>query len=303
MIPATILVTGSSSGLGYQMAATLARHGHTVFASMRASAGKNAEVASALRGIAQAEGLALEVLDLDVTDADSVQVAVQTIVAHSGRIDAVINNAGFGLGGISEAMTIEQVQHLFDVNVYGVLRINQAVLPYMRRQGAGLLVYIASTASRLIVPMLGMYSATKAALDALARGFDYELRGLGIDTTIIHAGGFATNFGNNVVKAADSAVWDAYGETAQHATALVESLSAALAPGVVSDPQLLADLVAGLVAAPAGGRPLQIPIGVGSEGIEQINQAIQDQEHEMLRTFGMGHFFEETPAEPLALAA
>lgn len=296
MTRATILVTGSSSGLGRQTAETLARRGHTVFASLRASSGKNAAAAAELRTLADLEGLDLEVIDLDVTDDTSVQDAVQTIITRTGRIDAVVNNAGFGLAGISEAMPVEQVHQLFDVNLYGVLRVNQAVLPHMRRQRAGLLVYISSTASRLVYPMLGMYSATKAALDAMARSFAQEVYGLGIDTSIIQAGGFATAFGHNTVKASNDEIWSAYGETAQFATTFVDNLSAALAPGVVSDPQLLAELIADLVAMPQGARPFYIPIGVGSEGLEAINQAIDEVEQRALRMFGMERFIRSTPA-------
>ena len=302
MAPATILVTGSSSGLGRRTAETLARHGHTVFASLRASSGKNAEVATELRTLADLERLALEVIDLDVTDDTSVQSAVQTIVARTGRIDVIVNNAGFGSAGISEAMSVEQLHHLFDVNLYGVLRVNQAVLPHMRRQRAGLLVYISSTASRLVYPMLGMYCATKAALDAMARSFAQDLLEFGIDTSIIQAGGFATAFGHNTVKAANDEVWSAYGETAQFATAFADNMSAALAPGVVSDPQLLADLVADLVAMPQGTRPLHIPIGLGSEGLDAINQVIDEVEQQALRMFGQGRFIRSTPAASLPTA-
>jgi NAD(P)-dependent dehydrogenase (short-subunit alcohol dehydrogenase family) len=302
MTPATILVTGSSSGLGRRTAETLARHGHTVFASLRASSSKNAEVAAELRTLALLEGLTLEVIDLDVTDDASVQSAVQTIVGRTGRIDAVVNNAGFGIAGISEAMSVEQLHHLFDVNVYGVLRVNQAVLPHMRRQRAGLLVYISSIASRLVYPMLGMYSATKAALDAMARSFAQDLLEFGIDTSIVQAGGFATAFGHNTAKAANDEVWSAYGETAQFATAFADNFDAALAPGVVSDPQLLADLVADLVAMPQGSRPFYIPIGVGSEGIDTINQAIDEVEQQVLRAFSSDRFIRSTPAASLTAA-
>jgi len=263
---------------------------------MRASSEKNAGVASELRALARAEALDLHAIDLDVTDDDSVQDAVATIIARTGRIDVVVNNAGFGLGGISEAMLIEQVHHQFDVNLYGVLRVNQAVLPHMRRQRAGLLVYVASTASQMIFPMLGMYSATKAALAAMARGFAYEVQGLGIDTTIIQAGGFATDFGYNVAKADNDEVWSEYGEIGQFATGFMDNMSAALAPGVVSDPQLFANLVADLVAAPQGSRPLYVPIGVGSEPFDLINQAVDAVERQSLRMFGLDQFVRNTPS-------
>lgn len=293
---ATVLVTGSSSGLGRHIAETLARHGHTVFASMRGLAGKNATVANELRALAQAEGLVLEVIDLDVTSDASVQQAIQTIIARTGRIDVVVNNAGFGIAGISEAMSMEQVHQLFDVNLYGVLRVNQAVLPHMRRQQSGLLVYITSTASRIVYPTLGMYSATKAALDAMARGFAYDVQGFGIDTTIIQAGGFATAFGNNTTKSANEAVWSAYGETGQFATAFVDGFAGAMAPGLVSDPQILADLVADVIAMPRGERPFQVPIGIGSEGLELINQTTDETERQALVAFGLGHLVRNTAA-------
>jgi NAD(P)-dependent dehydrogenase (short-subunit alcohol dehydrogenase family) len=296
MTLATVLVTGSSSGLGRNTAETLARRGYTVFASMRASSGKNAGVASELRALARDEALDLHVLDLDVTDDESVQSAVATIIERTGRIDVVVNNAGFGFSGISEAMLIEQVHHQFDVNLYGVLRVNQAVLPHMRRQRSGLLVYVASTASQIVVPMLGMYSATKAALAAMARGIAYEVQSLGIDTTIIQAGGFATEFGANVMKAANDEVWSEYGEMGQFATAFTDGMDVALEPGVASDPQLFADLVADLIAAPRGARPLYVPIGMGSEPFDLINQAIDGVERQSLRMFGLDQFVRNTPA-------
>lgn len=297
MTLATVLVTGSSSGLGRYTVETLARCGYTVFASMRASSGKNARVASELRALARNEALDLHVIDLDVTDDESVQSAVAEIITLTGRIDVVVNNAGFGFSGISEAMLVEQVHHQFDVNLYGLLRVNQAVLPHMRRQGSGLLVYVASTASQMIMPLMGMYSATKAALAAMARGFAYEIQGLGIDTTIIQAGGFATDFGSNVMKAGNDEVWSEYGEMGQFATAFTDGMSAALAPGVVSDPQLFADLVADLIAAPRGTRPLYVPIGVGSEGFDLINQAVETVERQSLRMFSLGQFVRNTPKQ------
>lgn len=303
MTPATVLVTGSSSGLGRHTAETLARRGHTVFASMRATSEKNAGVASELRALARDEALDLHVIDLDVTDDESVQSAVATIIEQTGRIDVVVNNAGFGFVGISEAMLVEQVHHQFDVNLYGVLRVNQAVLPHMRRQGSGLLVYVASTASQMIVPLMGMYSASKAALAAMARGFAYEIQGLGIDTTIIQAGGFATDFGSNIAKAANDEVWSEYGEIGQFATAFTDGMSMALAPGAVSEPQLFADLVADLIAAPRGSRPLYVPIGVGSEGFALINQSIDIVERQWLRMFSMDQFVRNTPTHLPATVA
>lgn len=302
MNPATILVTGSSSGLGRRTAETLARRGHTVFASMRAISGKNAGVAGELRSLARAEGLALDVIELDVTDDVSVQNAVQTIVARTGSIDVVVNNAGFGVMGITEATSIEQTKQQFDVNFYGVLRVNQAVLPHMRRQRAGLIVYTASMASRISFPMLAMYSATKAALDAMARTFAYDLQEFGIDTTIIHAGGFSSEFGHNITRSANGKVWSAYGATGEFATAFVDSMETIFEPGALSHPQLFADLVADLVAMPQGARPLRVPIGMGTDGLELVNQALDAIERQALRAFGLEQFITSAPAASRATA-
>lgn len=290
MTSPTILVTGSSSGLGRTTVEVLARQGYTVFASMRAVFGRNAGVAAELMELARSEGLALEVIEMDVTDTRSIECAIGTIISQTGRIDVVVNNAGYGLAGISEATTVEQIQRLFDVNVWGVQRVNQAVLPYMRRQNSGLLIYISSTASRAVLPALGAYSASKAALDALARGFAHDLCETGIDSTIIQAGGFATEFGQNVEQSSNTAIWGEYGSVGAFARAFISGFSAGLAEGVASDPRELAELIGQLITAPQGTRPLNIAVGLGAQGIPAVNAALEENEASTLRMFGLERF-------------
>ncbi|GAB4204038.1 MAG: SDR family oxidoreductase [Roseiflexaceae bacterium] len=290
MTSPTVLVTGSSSGLGRATVEALARRGYTVFASMRAVFGRNAGVAAELMELARNERLAIEVIELDVTDAVSIERAVQTIITRTGQIDVVVNNAGYGLAGISEAASIEQLQRLFDVNVWGVQRVNQAVLPHMRRQNSGLLVYISSTASRSVLPALGAYSASKAALDALARGYAHDLCETGIDSTIIQAGGFATEFGQHVEKCSDTAVWNEYGGIGEFASAFVNGFSAGLAEGVANDPRELGDLIGDLIASPQGTRPLNISLGMGAQGIPAVNAALEQNEETTLCMFGLDRF-------------
>lgn len=292
MVPATILVTGSSSGLGRCMVEVLARAGHTVYASMRAIGGKNAGVAEELRTIARAERLALHVIELDVTDDASVQRAVETVVEQSGRIDVLINNAGYGLAGITEAIGLSQAQRLFDVNVFGALRVTQATLPHMRRERSGFVIFISSVAAHWIVPTMGLYSASKAALELMARGFAYELPAVGIDTTIIQTGGFTTDFGYNLDQASDQQIWNTYGQLGQFAHAFADSMGETMrsSNGLTSDPHMMADLLADLIAQPQGSRPTEVQIGTNITGIAEITELTQHYEHSSLREFGLDHF-------------
>ena len=127
----TVFITGASTGFGRHAAEAFARRGYRVFATMRDPRGRNDESRRALEHIADADHLPLEVIELDVTDAASVSGAVDQALARAGRLDVVINNAGVAALGVTEAFTPEQFQDIFDVNVYGVVRVNRAVLPHM----------------------------------------------------------------------------------------------------------------------------------------------------------------------------
>src|SRR5256885_4015369 len=188
----TILVTGSTSGFGRLTVETLARQGYRVFAGMRAAAGKNAPAAEELRALAQREALALQIVEIDVTDDTSVERAIKAIIETTGRLDVVVNNAGVSYMGPLEAFTPEQVRQQFETNVFGVLRVNRAVLPQMRKQGSGLLLQIGSIAGRLAMPYLGLYAATKFAVEGLTESYRYELAPFGIDAAIIEPGTYPT---------------------------------------------------------------------------------------------------------------
>ena len=165
---AVVLITGASTGFGRNAAERLARRGHRVFATMRDIKGRNAEHRDALERLAVRESLPLHVLELDVTDDQSVQKAVQGALQEAGRLDVVINNAGVAGLGVTEAYTLEQVQQIFDVNFFSVVRVNRAVLPSMRQQRSGLLIHVSSGAGRVVVPGFGADRASKFAMEALA---------------------------------------------------------------------------------------------------------------------------------------
>ena len=142
-----VLITGSSTGFGRLFTETLARNGHTVFATMRDPGGHNAKNASEIRTLAEKDSLLIHALELDVTDDASVERAVDAAVAKAGRIDVAINNAGYYLSGLEEAVTTEQARRLMDTNFLGPVRVNRAVLPHMRRQRSGVLMHISSGSS------------------------------------------------------------------------------------------------------------------------------------------------------------
>ena len=170
-----VLITGTSSGFGRLIAETLARKNFQVFATMRNVKGRNAAAAREIAELARRESLSLQTLELDVTDDLSVENAVSKVVLQCGRLDVLVNNAGYGIMDLAECVTMAQARRQFDTNFFGVLRMNRAVLPAMKRQGSGLLLHVSSGAGRLAIPGMGLYCASKFAMEALAETYRYEL--------------------------------------------------------------------------------------------------------------------------------
>src|SRR5258708_18700455 len=156
-----VLITGSSTGFGRLFTDTLARKGHTVFATMRDLGGRNANNAAEIRALAEKDSLPIYVLELDVTDDASVERAVDAAIGKAGRIDVAINNAGYVVSGLAEAVTTEQAQRLMDTNFFGPVRVNRAVLPHMRRQFIGVLRDISSESGRIHGSSMCFYLAQK----------------------------------------------------------------------------------------------------------------------------------------------
>jgi NAD(P)-dependent dehydrogenase (short-subunit alcohol dehydrogenase family) len=276
----TILVTGSSSGFGRLMVETLARQGYTVFAGMRAVAGKNAPVAEALRTLAQREQLALQITDIDVTDDASVEQAIASLVGSTGRLDVVVNNAGIAYSGPLEAFTLEQAQQQFETNVFGVLRVNRAALPHMRRLGSGLLLQIGSIAGRLALPFQGLYAATKFALEALTQSYRYELAPFGIDAAIIEPGTYPTPIATKHQSAADTQRTALYQAAMDAFTTPFYAENRSATP---PNPQEVADAVARVIAQSAGERPLHTVVAPVAQ--RQAPQAINDAVAQATRSF------------------
>ena len=188
-----IVITGASSGFGALTARALAKAGHTVYASMRETKGRNAGQVTEVEKYAADNKVDLGALELDVASEPSCNTAIQEIVAKNGRLDVVIHNAGHMDFGPAEAFTPEQFAELYDVNVLSAQRVNRAALPQLRKQQRGLLVWVSSSSSAGgTPPYLAPYFAAKAAMDRLAVVYAVELARWGIETSIIVPGAFTS---------------------------------------------------------------------------------------------------------------
>lgn len=269
----TVLISGASSGFGAMIARHLAGAGHDVHAGMRALATRNRRAADDALAYADEHGVRLRPVELDVSDDASVQGAVDAVLAASGRIDVVVHNAGHMVLGPTEAFTPEQLLELYDTNAVSTQRLNRAVLPHLRAQRDGLLVWIGSTSTRGgTPPFLAPYFAAKAAMDSLAVSYAAELARFGIDTTIVVPGSFTTgtNHFANAGHAADADVAAAYDE---RLPGLMEDVSAALARLAPedADPVEVARRVVRVVGLPRGERPFRVHIDPADDGAEAVN--------------------------------
>jgi NAD(P)-dependent dehydrogenase (short-subunit alcohol dehydrogenase family) len=277
-----VLITGTSSGFGRLIAETLARKNYQVFATMRNVKGRNAAAAREITDLAKHESLALQTLELDVTDDHSVESAVSKAVLQCGRIDVLVNNAGYGIMDLAETVTMAQAQRQFDVNFFGVLRMNRAVLPAMKRQRSGLLLHVSSGAGRLAIPGMGLYCASKFAVEALAETYRYELASQGIDSVVIEPGAYATPIMEKLERGEDPGRKSGYGEMAD----IPEKIRAKIGSSR-ANPQEIADIVLQIIETAAGQRPLRYRVGPGGPGVQKINALTDEIQMQLLEAFGM----------------
>jgi len=282
MSKSSVLSTGSSSGFGELTARLLAEKGYRVIASMRGVSGKNENKARALRDWAADKGYALEVIELDVTDQASVDAAIE----QAGQIDVVVNNAGIGGAGVMETFTVEQHRQVFDVNYFGVHRVNRAVLPQMRERGSGVLIHVTSIIGRMVFPFAGPYCPTKFALEAYAESMHYEYAGLGIQSLIVEPGAYGTEFVGNIMKGADEERSTALGDLAKAPEEMFKKMSEMLSAEGAPDPNDIAVAIADLLEMPADKRPLRTVADQISKDIaEGVNTAVAEKQRELMARF------------------
>ncbi|NWB89132.1 SDR family oxidoreductase [Pseudomonas gingeri] len=285
-----ILITGASSGFGALTARALADAGHTVYASMRETLGRNAPQVAEVQRYATEHAVDLRSVELDVASSESVEAGVARIVADCGRLDVVIHNAGHMSFGPTEAFTPEQFAQLYDINVLSTQRVNRAALPQLRKQGKGLVVWVSSSSARGgTPPFLAPYFAAKAAMDSLAVSYASELVRWGVETSIVVPGAFTkgTNHFVHSGSPADQARVLEYteGPYAGVAEQALQGL-AALEP-VDADVGEVARAIVEIVDMPHGSRPFRCHIDPSQDGAEVVNAMADRVRAEMFRRIGL----------------
>jgi NAD(P)-dependent dehydrogenase (short-subunit alcohol dehydrogenase family) len=267
---AKVLVTGANGGFGMLVVEALTARGHVVAASARDLDGRNRDAVGELRR------LGATVVGIDVTDDASVERGVREAEETVGGLDVVVHNAGVGVVGIQEAFTPEDWRRLFEVNVFGVQRVNRAVLPGMRSRRSGLLVHVSSLLGRMVLPFYGPYCASKWALEAMAEGSRVELSAFGVDVVIVEPGGYPTSFHGKLMRPSDAGRNPSYGTMPEEAEQALRGFEAALAANPAQDPRDVAAAVLEVIERPAGARPFRTVVdrmGMG-EAIRPYNEQL-----------------------------
>jgi len=278
-----ILITGCSTGFGYDAAKYFAEKGHHVYATMRNINGKNAKAASELKDFASSNNYNINVLEIDVTSDESVNAAVSQIP----EVDVLINNAGKGYGGPMEAFSSEECLAQLDLNIVGTVRMAKAVLPGMRARKSGLIIQVSSTAGRGAFPGFGLYHASKWGLEGMSEAMRYELAPLGIDLVIVEPGPFNTDFFGNLTPPTDEAIASAYQHVGEFSEGFGNQVQSMYADeNAPTDPMIVVKIFDDLINSPAGSRPLRTIAGLDF-GFQALNNAVEPIRKVALESMGI----------------
>ncbi len=285
-----ILITGAGSGFGELAAKAFAQAGYVVYASMRDSTGHDAEKAGEYQAFSKEKNVKLLPIVLNVSSQQSSDDAVNQIIADQGRIDVVVHNAGHMTFGPLEAFTPEQIAEVYDINVVSTQRVNRSALPFMRKQGSGLLIWnSSSSAAGGTPPYLGPYFAAKAAMDALAVAYSRELTRWGIETSIVVPGAF-TKGTNHFASAGEPEDEDRAAEYENGPYKnFGETITKAFAGIVPEDADVarVAEAMLKIVEAPRGKRPYCVGIDFTDDGSAVVNPMLDRVRVEMLHRVGL----------------
>ncbi|MBY2909341.1 SDR family oxidoreductase [Rhizobium leguminosarum] len=285
-----IVITGASSGFGALTARALAKAGHTVYAGMRGTEGRNAPAVADVAEFARNNNVDLRSVELDVASDASVVSGIARIITDVGRLDVIIHNAGHMSFGPAEAFTPEQFAELFDINVLSTQRVNRAALPYLRKQGRGLVVWVSSSSSRGgTPPYLSPYFAAKAAMDSLAVSYAGELTRWGIETSIIVPGAFTkgTNHFAHSGSPDDTARAAEYNEGPYKGVPEQALQGLAALEPADADAGAVAAAIVDVVGKPFGTRPFRVHIDPSEDGAEIVNGVADRVRAELFRRIGL----------------
>jgi NAD(P)-dependent dehydrogenase (short-subunit alcohol dehydrogenase family) len=276
----SILVTGASAGFGKDAAETLAKAGHQVFATVRDRNGRSRAVAEELRA------KRIEVLELDVTNDASVDAAFKALYSKTGgKLDVLINNAGLFAAGLSETYTPEQVRDMFEVNVFGIQRVTRAALPAMRKSKSGLIINIGSILGRVTIPFLGLYGASKFAVEALTESYRYELSQLGVDVVLVQPSAYPTKLYTSLLPPSEPDRAAEYGEVAALPGEFNKFIGGLFSGPNSPNPHDISEALAKLIDTPNGKRPDRVVVGA-SFGAAEVNSAVQPIQAAMIKSIG-----------------
>ena len=264
------LITGATSGIGKATALLLAGKGYDVYAGARKTADGEALVAEA-----KGRGIPLKAVQVDVTDDGSIRAAVSRVAKESGRLDNLVNNAGFGLLGTVEESTDEEILRQFDVNVFGVGRMCRAVLPRMRAQRSGVIVNISAWLGRMGFPLLTYYNASKYAVEAITDSLRYEAGPFGIRVHSVMPGLFGTRFVSKGLVANPATV-----SPESPYVALAAKLIPVVAKKINEGPDPVAVAEAVLRVIEDAGSPIRTPVGVEAETFVPMAKQLSDEAFE-----------------------
>ena len=285
-----IVITGASSGFGALTARALAKAGHTVYASMRDTTGRNASQVEAAKQFSQENNVDLRTVELDVLSEESTNAAIQQIVKENDRLDVVIHNAGHMVFGPLEAFAPQQLAELYDINVLSTQRVNRAALPQLRKQKQGLMIWVSSSsAAGGTPPFLAPYFAAKAGMDALAVVSARELTRWGIETSIVVPGAFTggTNHFAHSGRPADTERAAEYenGPYPNFGEDVMKGFASIVPPD--ADAAAVGDAIVQLVDTPFGRRPFRVHIDPTQDGAEVVNMVCDRVRAELLRRIGL----------------
>ncbi|UQA77718.1 SDR family oxidoreductase [Sphingobacterium siyangense] len=278
-----VLITGTNSGFGWLTVHSVAALGYKVYATMRDTKGRNADKAAVLEAIEN-----VTVLDVNLTDDQSVKQAVEKILENEGTINVLINNAGYAMNGVAESFTTADLHTTFDINVYAPWRLIKEVLPTMRKQEDGLIINVTSGFGRVSFPFATIYAASKFALEGISEGLHYEVKRLGIDVAVVEPGAFPTEMQQKNNPASDQDVNEKYGAVANISNKMITALGAEM-QSKKPNPQDVADAIVKLIETEKGTRPLRTVVDpITGQFIEAANHAVAEQFAKGLTVFGMG---------------
>jgi NAD(P)-dependent dehydrogenase (short-subunit alcohol dehydrogenase family) len=282
---AKILITGAAGGFGALTITRLLERGHRVVGTVRDLAGRNRPKADEL------VRAGATVIEMDVTSDASVERAVAAASVSLGGLEVVINNAGVGVLGLTEAFTAEDVKRVFDVNVIGVHRVLRAAVPAMREAGSGLIINVSSLLGRITVPFYGPYNASKWALEGLSENYRVELSQSGIEVCLVEPGGYPTSFVDNLVRPSDAGRSRGYGALDGMPETFMRNFEQAMAANPAQDPSNVAVAIAELVDTPTGNRPFRTIVDAMGMGgpIDNYNTQLERITADLYGKFGIAN--------------